>query len=123
MRAAKGCKRIESARCRKRLIADLRRQVESATKFHRQDSAAGVCRVALPYSFGQEIVPAAESSLAWYWLFPGHKLSVPETKQVGRHHVDAIEFQEVAASCGGAGENPETGDSALPAAFILRLIR
>ena len=91
VRAAKGAK-DRVCQMPKRLIAELRRQVESATKFHRQDSAAGVCRVAVPYSFGRKC-PAAESSLAWFWLFPSHKLSTcPESKRVGRHHVDESNF-------------------------------
>ena len=91
VRAAKGAK-DRVCQMPKRLIIDLRRQVESAEKFYRQDFANGVCRVALPYSFDRKS-PTSESSLAWYWLFPSHKLSsCPETKRVGRHHVNESNF-------------------------------
>lgn len=52
----------------------LRRQVTEVDRLHRADIRAGTCRVELPAAYHRKC-PSAAASLAWYWVFPSHKLS------------------------------------------------
>ena len=70
----------------------LTHQIETAAALHRQDVDAGTNRVELPYSYGRKS-PTAAGSLAWFWLFPSHKLSRhPVEKWIGRYHIDKGNF-------------------------------
>ena len=100
----------------KRLIADLRRQVESATKFHRQDSAAGVCRSRCRIRSAGSC-PAAESSGVVPGCFRVSVSTCPETKRVGRHHVDESNFRR-SLRVAAVRAKILKRVTALPAAFI-----
>lgn len=70
------------------LISPLRNQIEQTRGWWEMDRRDGVCRVQLPHAMERKS-PAAASDMAWYFVFASSVRSTcPETKRVGRHHVD-----------------------------------
>lgn len=67
-------------------------QIEAVRQLHGEDVANQCNRVEVPYSYAKKN-PQAPGSLAWYWMFPSHKLSRhPREGWVGRWHVHQSTF-------------------------------
>ena len=77
-----------------KLKASLREHLKRVKQIHAQDLAAGYGRAALPYSLNRKY-PNASREWGWQFVFPQAKRWVhQETKEQGRHHVDASIIQK-----------------------------
>lgn len=69
------------------LVPALREHLERVRELHRQDLAAGLGEVYLPYALERKY-PAAGREWMWQYVFPTNSLSVdPRSGVVRRHHV------------------------------------
>ncbi len=76
------------------LIPLLREQVQSVSKLHEKDVAAGFGEVKLPSALAQKYKKAAKE-LRWQFLFPSMKLSSdPRSGKVMRHHLHESSVQK-----------------------------
>ena len=73
-------------------VAELKRQIEIATRLHRIDVEAGFEKVYLPYALSRKY-PNACKELAWKWVFPSRQRSRDKRSgQVWRHHIAEEQF-------------------------------
>ena len=73
-------------------------QIEAVRRLHSLEVRQGLARVALPAAFERKC-PSAASDLRWYWLFASTSRSqCPETKRIGRHHLDQSVIQKAVSS-------------------------
>jgi len=69
------------------LVAPLRAHLERVRELHRQDLAAGLGAVYLPYALERKY-PGAARDWGWQYVFPSAKLAVdPHSGETRRHHV------------------------------------
>ena len=81
-------KRTRTVPLPERLIDSLRKQVDQSLRFQKFDSADRVGGMCLPNAFEAKS-PESRFDPKWYYLFCSGNLSRhPETKSLGRHHVD-----------------------------------
>jgi integron integrase len=74
--------------------ASLREHLQRVQRIHARDLAAGYGRVALPSALNRKY-PNASKEWGWQFAFPQAKRWVhQETKEQGRHHVDASTIQK-----------------------------
>lgn len=76
------------------LSIPLQMQLEEVARIHRQELAAGISDVELPYALARKY-PNAARELAWQWVFPARKRSTcPRTGAVRRHHIHDSALQK-----------------------------
>ncbi len=79
----------------RKLVGDLKAQLEEARKQWEKDRAMGVEGVFLPEALSVKY-PNAEKEWGWYWLFPADGLSEdPWTQKIRRHHVGTNGVQQL----------------------------
>ena len=86
------------------LIAPLQQQIQESERLHAIDVAEGCARVPLPFALEKKS-PRLSQDVAWWWVFCSHVRSVdPETKRVGRWHLDETTYtRELARAVQRAG--------------------
>lgn len=78
----------------RRIIPQLRAQIDYATKLWQQDLKDGFGAVFMPDALAKKY-PGAAKSLAWQWLFPAGSRWVNETTgEQGRWHIDVSVMQK-----------------------------
>jgi integrase len=74
------------------LIEPLRHQIKETERLHAIDMAEGCARVPLPFAMEKKS-PRLTQDVAWWWLLCSQVRSVdPETKRVGRWHLDETTY-------------------------------
>ena len=82
------------------LIPALRDQVADTERIHAIDTAEGCARVPIPFALERKS-PRLAQDIGWWWLFISHVRSVdPETKRVGRWHLDETSYTRELAAAG-----------------------
>ena len=86
------------------LIEPLRQQIKETERLHAIDMAEGCARVPLPFAMEKKS-PRLAQDTAWWWVFTSQVRSVdPETKRVGRWHLDETTYtRELARAVQRAG--------------------
>lgn len=69
------------------LVPELKAQLETVMRVHREDLAAGYAGTFLPGALGKKYT-RAEKELVWQWLFPAKTLTrIPSTREDRRYHL------------------------------------
>jgi integron integrase len=75
------------------LLPHVKAQLEQSRSLFDKDRGQGAPGVTLPFALRRKY-PNAETSWAWFWLFPSPSLSVdPYLRELGRHHLYAQNVQ------------------------------
>ena len=76
------------------VIADLRRQLDTAKKIHQGDLKEGFGEAILPYALGRKY-PNAGKEWGWQYIFPASRRSRdPLSGKICRHHLDESVLQK-----------------------------
>ena len=76
------------------LVPELRAQLETVMRVHRDDLAAGFTGTFLPGAL-REKYKRAETELVWQWLFPAKTLTqMPATRELRRYHLHETHVQK-----------------------------
>jgi integron integrase len=75
------------------LVPELKAQLETVMRVHREDLAAGYAGTFLPGALGKKYT-RAEKELVWQWLFPAKTLTrIPSTREDRRYHLHETHVQ------------------------------
>ena len=78
----------------KELVEPLKQQINAVKLYFQQDIRNGYyAGVYLPSALSRKY-PSAAKEFGWHYLFPSYRLSSdPQTKKLGRHHIDATSLR------------------------------
>lgn len=99
VRQAKGAK-DRTVQLPEALMVPLKLQIAETERLHAIDMKEGCARVPLPFALERKS-PRLAQDVGWWWVFCSHNRSVdPETKRVGRWHIDETTYSRELSAAG-----------------------